>query len=309
MSTRRVTIVDTGTNSTRMLIADVEGSIIKEVSRDTQITRLGEGVQEHGRLSPEAMRRVERCFSGYRKISRYLESDDELLLATSSVRDAANGEAFIASLAKGAGFDYRILSGEQEAGLAFAGASIGQPEEVRLMLVDAGGGSTEIAAGSGGVADYTVSINLGCVRLKETMLSRDPPDPAEMDAAAAHIQLLLRQALDVNRLGEPNRVLAVAGTATSLAAIDLGLEEYDRERIHGHVMGRDRLQELTYKLAAMKVSERRKMTTLEKGRADVIVAGALILTGVMVSAGVDEIIISENDLLDGAALRYARREL
>ncbi|HDZ59809.1 MAG TPA: Ppx/GppA family phosphatase [Actinobacteria bacterium] len=309
MSTRRVTVVDTGTNSTRMLVADVEGNFLKELARDTQTTRLGEGVQEHGRLSESAMRRVERCFSGFRKKSRFLESDYNLLLATSSVRDAINGEEFIASLAKRAAFDCRILTGEQEAGLAFAGASIGQPQEARLLMMDVGGGSTEVAAGSGGKADYAVSLDLGCVRLKETMLSQDPPEPAEMDAAAAHVQGLLRQAVDIKRLGRPDQALAVAGTATSLAAIDLGLEVYDREQIHGHVMGRERLGEITSRLAAMKPGERRKMAALAKGRADVIVAGALILTGVMESAGIGEIMISENDLLDGAALRYAGGEL
>jgi len=302
-------VVDTGTNSTRMLVADVEGPHFREVARRTQVTRLGEGVAGSGRLSDSAMKRVEQCFRGYQKLISYLGAQDNLLLATSSVRDAANGEDFIASLARWADFDHRILSGEQEAALTFSGASIGMPAAERMMVMDVGGGSTEVAAGSGGEADYSVSLDLGCVRLTESMLKHDPPEPAELSAAAAHTELVLGRGLDRDRVGKSQRAVAVAGTATSLAAIDLGLEEYDREKVHGHLMDKGTIESHLSMLAKQTSEERRRIPTLEEGRADVIVAGAMILAGVMTITGAEEIYISEKDLLDGAAIRYVRREL
>lgn len=304
---RRVAVVDTGTNSTRLLVVDIEAGQLRELERRTEITRLGEGVAATGRLSPEAMERVRRCFDGYAKITAYLEAVDTLLLATSSVRDAADGKQFIESLAKGAVYDYRVLSGTQEAELAFVGATIGQPSDLRLLVADIGGGSTELAAGINGEVEEVASLDLGCVRLNERFLHSDPPMEEERNTVKKHVHTLLKEHEEV--FTDIDRLIGVAGTVTSLAALDLGLGEYDRGLVHGHVLLVENIERITATLAEMTAAERKRYGTLEPGRADVIVAGALILQELMGIAGAGELFVSENDILDGAALRYWQREL
>lgn len=306
---RRVAIVDTGTNSTRLLVADVEGETLREVVRKTRITRLGEGVAAAGVLQQRAKERVRSVFDGYRKITAYLEAEDTLLLATSSIRDTADGEVFIAGLARKAAFDYRILTGSQEAELAFTGASIGQPCGRRMVVADIGGGSTELAAGSDGQARRAVSLDIGCVRLSERFLRSDPPGADELRAAAGLVDRMLSESAAGIFTGA-ELCIGVAGTVTSLAAMDLGLEQYDRDLVHGHVLSTIAVKELTSTLAARTVAElRRDYTVLEAGRADVILAGALILERLLDHAGAEEIIVSENDILDGAAIRYRQHKL
>ncbi len=305
---RRVAVVDTGTNSTRLLVADIEGGNLLEVARETQITRLGQGVERNGRLDPQAKERVERCFAGYRKLTAYLEAEDTLLLATSSVRDAADGEEFIAALARKAAYDYRILSGAREAELSFTGASIGQPPDAVLLVADIGGGSTELARGKGGEAGDAFSLEIGCVRLTESLLTSDPPLPEELKAAARLVEEKL-DSLAHGFLAGFDGLIGVAGSVTALAALDLGLERYDRELVHGHLLTGKAVRRLLGELAAATAAERRSYPVLEAGRADVIVAGALILDRLLERSGAGEIQVSENDILDGAALRYSQHRL
>lgn len=304
---RRVAVVDTGTNSTRLLVADIDAGELKEVARRTEITRLGEGVEARGWLNDAAKARVRNCFEAYSRLTTYLEAEDLLLLATSSVRDAADGEEFVASLAKKASYDYRILTGEQEAALAFEGAVIGQPENIRLLVADIGGGSTELAVGSATAVEAAVSIDIGCVRMKEKYLLQDPPETVEMDALAGEVdELLTRHAGMFEAL---DRLIGVAGTVTSLAALNLGLSQYDREQVHGHRLSGQAINRLVDTLAGMPAAEREEYGVLEAGRADVIVAGGIILQRLLLLAGVGEIVVSENDILDGAALSYRQRKL
>lgn len=305
---RRVAVVDTGTNSTRLMVADYDEGRLKEVVRKTAVTRLGEGVSGSGCLSAEAMDRVRSCFLSYRDVINSLKAEAAIVLATSSVRDASNGEEFIASLAREGTMEYRILSGGEEAKLSFAGASMGQPENMRITMVDVGGGSTEIASGIAGEADYSVSLDLGCVRLTERYLADDPPHPDQLQKAEHHVREMLAQEVEFDGPEGPGRMVAVAGTATSLAALDMGLEVYDRDAVHGHIISTTRMNELYMQLAGM-TNDRRVELNMPPGRADIIVAGTLILLNIAAGAGAEEVQVSEKDILDGAALVLIREEL
>lgn len=306
---RRVAVIDTGTNSTRLLVADIEDRRLKELARHSEITRLGEGVDSTAVLSEAAMARVRAVFAGYQKITSDLEADDRFILATSSVRDAANGEDFIAGLARHAAFEYRILEGRQEAELSFTGAILDTSSSERVMLVDVGGGSTEVVVGGIGEIRYVASMNLGCVRLTEKLFGGGRIDASAIASATGYIDERLRSELDRAELADTSKAVAVAGSATSLAAYDLGLSVYDRAKVHGHRLVRDRLDQMLFALAGMTMKQRLKISILQTGRADVIVAGALLLQRIMDYAGLSELVVSEKDILDGAAMWIVEHRL
>lgn len=299
----KVAVIDTGTNSTRLLIARVAGGEFHELARLTTVTRLGEGVDAAGRLAPAARERVRRCVSDYAAVVAAHEVGRTQILATSSVREAADGEQFMAELARRHHFSYRILAGDEEARLSFTGATLrlGRGAK-RTMLVDIGGGSTEIATGSGGRVDFACSMPIGCVRLSERFIQHDPPEAAELADAAGYIDRELAGAIDRGRLGAVDLAVAVAGTVTSLAAIDLGLALYDRDAVHGHLLLREAVERLLDRLARLDLPGRLAIPTVEPGRADVIVAGALIASRVMEYTGTAALAVSETDIMDAAAL-------
>ncbi|MFA6000736.1 MAG: Ppx/GppA phosphatase family protein [Thermoleophilia bacterium] len=299
---KRIAVIDTGTNSTRLLIADVEYRSVKELDRMTTITRLGEGVDRTGRLNREAKERVLACISHYASIISQYEPLTTHIIATSSVRDAEDGEDFIKEIANLHSYDYRILSGEEEARLSFSGATFSTSQEQKTLLFDVGGGSTEIVAGKGADIEFVCSMRLGCVRLKERFLGSDPASVDEIQKASGFIDGILADSLDPGRISGIECGYGVAGTVTTLAAIDLGLKTYDRELVHGHEMTAGKVEELFSGLAALPVVKRMEDSTMEKGRADVIVAGALIVTRLLRYAGLQSFLVSERDILDGAAL-------
>ncbi len=307
----RVAVIDTGTNSTRLLVADVSNGMVDELDRRTRVTRLGEGVDRSGHLEGPAKDRVRQCVSGYAEVIEKLGAERAIIIATSSVRDAANGGQFLAELARshssqGRTFSYRILSGNQEAALSFKGSTMETDPSLRVLLFDIGGGSTEVAAGSGGNVEYARSLRLGCVRLSERMLKSDPPAAGELAAAAAYIDALFDSEIDRQAVSVPDLAMGVAGTITALAAIDLGLEVYDRARVHCHRLTRGCVDSWLSKLAAMTVAEKMDcFPTMEPGRADVIVGGALIASRLLRYTGVEEFAVSERDILDGAAVALA----
>jgi exopolyphosphatase/guanosine-5'-triphosphate,3'-diphosphate pyrophosphatase len=278
----RVAAVDLGTNSTRLLVADANGTL-DEVARRLVITRLGEGVDERGILLPTAIARVRNVLVDYRREAEALGAERTLCIATSAVRDAENGEAFLGEIEWSYGFATRLLSGEEEAEMTLRG--IGAVEPGTLVL-DIGGGSTEVQVTG---TDVRTSLDVGCVRLTERV-------GEDAEAVRAHVRTLLPEA-------RPARAVGVAGTVTTLAALDLGLAEYDPERTHGHVLTRQTVEELTARLAAMTVEER--AAVMEPGRASVIVAGAAILAEVLAVYALDAIRASERDILHGAALAAA----
>jgi exopolyphosphatase/guanosine-5'-triphosphate,3'-diphosphate pyrophosphatase len=294
----RVAAVDLGTNSTRLLIADVEGEQLSEIERRLTITRLGEGVDSRRRLLPLPIARVRNCLSDFRREIESHGIDRTLAIATSAVRDAENGEAFLGEIEWSYGFATRLLDGAAEAAMMARGVAAGRPALDDTLLVDIGGGSTELVACARGEVFSSTSMDVGCVRVTERFLVSDPPKPEELVAAAAAVRALLPGSNATSAIG-------VAGTITTLAALDLGLEEYDPERTHGHRIARAAVAEQLDRLAGMTLAERLDVPGIEPGRAPVIVAGLVILREVLDAYGLDEIEASERDILHGAALAAA----
>ena len=291
----RVAAIDLGTNTTRLLVADVADGRVGEVSRRTTITRLGEGVDTRHKLLPLPIARVRNCLSDYRRELESLDAERALLVATSAVRDADNGEAFLGEIEWSYGFTTRLLTGEEEAELTVRG--VGEAGKSALV-VDIGGGSTELIGGG-----YGISTELGSVRLTERFLPSDPPTEDELDALGTAARSAL--AAEVPETLTARRGIGVAGTITSLAALDLGLVEYDRKRVHGHRLGDAAVRAQLERLAALPLAERRRVPGLEPERAPVIVAGAVILREVMRHFGLASIEASERDILYGIALEAA----
>ena len=295
----RVGAVDLGTNSTRLLVADVDGAAVTEVVRRLAITRLGEGVDEAHELLPAAVARVHAVLDGYAREAADLGAEHVLAVATSAVRDASNGPAFLDGLESRYGWATRLLDGEQEAETTFLGVTSGRNAlEPDTLLVDIGGGSTELLVGGPGGVSFAVSLQAGCVRLTERFLASDPPVLQELEAAAAHVRMLL-PALSADA------AIGVAGTITTVAAIDLGLATYDPGRIHGHRITRAAVERVLADLAALPLAGREHVRGLEPARAPVIVGGLVVLREVMERYGLGEIEASERDILHGTALAAA----
>ncbi len=282
----RVAAVDLGTNTTRLRGAAVVDGRLDEVHRETRITRLGEGVDARRRLLPVAIARVRNVLSDYRRTLESLGAERTLAVATSAVREAENGEAFLGEIEWGYGFETRLLDGNQEAELTRRGVD----PAPGTLVVDIGGGSTELV-----LDDFHTSLPMGAVRFTERY-------GEDADRCAAEARALLPQLA-------PAAAIGVAGTVTTLAALDLRLEQYDRDRVHGHVLTRDAARTHLQLLAALDVDERRKLPAMEPERAPVIVAGAAILLAVLDAYALDAIDVSERDLLDGAALTAAELSL
>ena len=299
----RVAAVDLGTNSTRLLVADVGGGTLEEVARVTKITRLGEGVDERKRLLPVPIARVRNVLTDFRREAEQLGAERTLAVATSAVRDAENGEAFLGEIEWSYGFTTRLLTGDQEAQLTFRGVSLGRDVAADTLVIDIGGGSTELVVGGPDGLRFHDSLDLGCVRLTERFLHSDPPTGEELGACAEAVRALLAQRVpgDVR----PETAIGVAGTITSLAALDLQLAEYDAEQVHGHRLSREGVHAQLDRLASVPLAERREIPALDPDRAPVIVAGAVILREALEHFGLEGLEVSEHDILDGAALEAA----
>jgi exopolyphosphatase / guanosine-5'-triphosphate,3'-diphosphate pyrophosphatase len=301
----RVGAIDLGTNSTRLLVADVDDGRISEVERDTRVTRLGEGVDERRRLLPVPVARVRNVLTDYRRLVESHDAERALAIATSAVRDAENGEAFLGEIEWSYGFATRLLTGHEEALMTFRGVTADRTLEPGTVILDVGGGSTELVLGGPDGVRWHDSLDMGSVRLTERHLLSDPPTAEELEACAAAARALLEERVPDELRRDVSAVVGVAGTITSLAALDLGLEEYDRERVHGHVLSADGLRAQLDRLAAVPVAERRTMRPLDPERAPVIVAGAVIAHETLAFFDVGELEVSERDILDGAALAAA----
>ncbi len=288
----RVAAVDLGTNSTRLLVADVSHGSVDEIARRLQITRLGEGVDQRRRLLPLPIARVRNCLTEYRRELEGLGAERTLAFGTSAVRDAENGEAFLGEIEWSYGFDTQLLSGHDEALLTFRGVTAGREVEDGTLIVDIGGGSTELVLGGADGVSFHTSLDLGCVRLTERF-------GEELEACAAYIRSALPDL-------QPGAAIGVAGTITAIAALDLGLVEYDAERVHGHRLTAGGVETQLERLAALTPDERRRVPGLEPERGPVIVAGAVILREVLAHYGLEGIEASEHDILHGAALEAAQ---
>jgi exopolyphosphatase/guanosine-5'-triphosphate,3'-diphosphate pyrophosphatase len=300
-----VAVVDMGTNSTRLLVADVEDGEVKELERISTVTRLGRGVDTSKQLATEAIEDVASAVGEYIKLYEPLEPDVVLALATSAVRDAENSGAFIAELRERFALNARILTGEEEARLTYVGAVVGRPPPDGTLVIDIGGGSTEIVVGSGREMTFHTSLQLGTVRHTERHIRTDPATATELEALAEDIRKQLFAELAAADFFEIHTGIAVAGTPTSLAAIDQELDPYDPERVHGYVLSLDAIQHMYSLLSGKSLEERLKVPGLHPGRAPTIVAGVVILIQAMRAFGLQEIEVSEHDILYGAALEAA----
>jgi exopolyphosphatase/guanosine-5'-triphosphate,3'-diphosphate pyrophosphatase len=303
----RIAVVDIGTNSTRLLIADVKhGRVQRQLARQSTVTRLGAGVDSNGRLDQEAMNRVYRTLDEYGEVMKGQQVERGVAVLTSAVRDAENGRDFAQTVAERYCLEPHVLGGDDEARLTFLGAvSDRDPADVMpTLVVDIGGGSTELVLGAGAEITFHVSTQAGVVRQSERHLHSDPPTEAEQQELADDVRGILDQAVPQERRAAAQRLIAVAGTATSLAAIAQELDPYEPERVHGYTIDRAECELILARLAAMPLEERRQVTGLHPDRAPTIVAGVLILLVVLRLFGLDEVEVSENDILRGAALEF-----
>ena len=302
----RIAVVDIGTNSTRLLLADVaaDGSIT-ELARRSEVTRLGVGVDSSGVLSDEAMERVFKTLDDYSAMIEELGgADQRRAVLTSATRDAANGAEFTRQVAERYQLDARAIPGEQEAQLSFLGATSGRdPDDgSQIVVVDIGGGSTELIIGHGRTVGFHVSTQLGVVRQSERHIANDPPTTAEIAELKAEIDEVLAAGVPQAEREHVTTIVAVAGTATSMAAIDLELEPYDPDAVHGYRVSLERCREIAARMASMPESERREVAGLHPDRAPTILAGTQILVRVIEAFGLDAVEVSEHDILYGVAL-------
>jgi exopolyphosphatase/guanosine-5'-triphosphate,3'-diphosphate pyrophosphatase len=304
----RVAVVDVGSNSTRLLVAEVDAraGAVEELVRRSTVTRLGEGVDASGSLSEHAVARVLETLAGYRREIDEQAPDASTAVLTSAVRDAANGAAFARGLSEQFGLDARVLSGEQEAQLTYLGAMSGRADSAGpTVVIDIGGGSTEFTIGVGERPRFHVSLPAGVVRMSERHIHSDPPGRAELENLARDSRETFAAGIPARQRAQVRYALAVGGTATSGAAIDQRLDPYDPTRVHGYRLSRSAAEMLLSRLAAMSERERRAMSGLHPDRAPTIVAGMILLLEALGVFGLADVEVSEHDILHGAALRLA----
>jgi exopolyphosphatase / guanosine-5'-triphosphate,3'-diphosphate pyrophosphatase len=319
----RVAVVDIGTNSTRLLVADVtEDGDLTERERRTKVTRLGDRLGETGVLGEDAMGRVLGTVREYQAVIDEHGVERAVAVLTSAVRDAANGEDFLARVrahgggldappcTQGAGLDARVIAGDEEARLTFRGATSERAprDATPTLVIDVGGGSTELVVGSGDQVRFHVSTQAGVVRHTERHLATDPPTAAELRSLADDVRETYTEAVprDVRRTARA--AIAVAGTATSLGAIDLDLEHYSPRRVHGHVVSVTACRRILERLAALPEEQRREVRGLHPDRAPTIVAGVVMIIEALELFGLDSTAVSDHDILRGAALDVVHRD-
>ena len=302
----RVAAVDVGTNSVRLLVAERRGEALEPVERLMTITRLGAGVDATGHLDDAALERTLSCLGTYAQRWGELGADRVRISATSAVRDATDRDRFFNGVRQRTGVAAEVLSGEQEARAAFRGATADVAGRAPFLVLDIGGGSTEFILGTAGPEAMT-SRQLGCVRLTERAIATDPPSSEDLSAAAAVIDAELAAVEQVVPCRTARTLVAVAGTATTVAALHLGLPEYQADAIHGTRVPAAEVARIADELAGLTSPQRAALGPMAAGREDVIVAGAMILRRVVERFGFSDVLVSEADILDGLALELAEQ--
>ena len=308
----RVGVVDLGTNTCRLFLADVDDGLVRQDERLTTVVRLGQGVDQTGRLHPDAAARTHACIAGYAPRLEAYGPARRLLIATSVLRDAGDGRQFLVALKYDFGLPWRILSGQEEGTLAFRGGTSwlagGDSPVVAdpLLLVDIGGGSTEFAVGSAGEPPpFVRSLDIGVVRLTERFFRHDPPEAAEIAALTGHVAAAIADAVSAELRAAVRGAVGVAGTYTTLVATKLGMTEYDARLVQGHRLALADIDAAIARFAALTSAERGRLPGIQPGREDVILAGALIAREACAAFGLEDVRVSEADLLEGAALALA----
>jgi exopolyphosphatase/guanosine-5'-triphosphate,3'-diphosphate pyrophosphatase len=296
-------VIDVGTNSARLLVADVASGKVTPVERRSRVTRLGRGVDLSGRLSAEAIEDACAAIGDYVTAYQELGAETVDAIATSAVRDAENGSAFVAELRERFALSARVLDGEEEARLTYLGATAERAPTAPTLVVDIGGGSTELIVGTGDEISFHASLQAGVVRHSERHISSDPPTAIELESLAADVRGLIETAVGSGI--EARAGIAVAGTPTSLAAVEMGLEPYDPARVHGHVLSLPSIQRMLSQLASTPLSQRVEIPGMHPDRAPTVVAGVVILVETMRAFGLEQIEASEHDILYGTAISAA----
>ena len=301
----RVAAVDCGTNSVRLLVADVEGTAKTDVHREMRVVRLGQGVDRTGVLAPEALERTRVALVDYAATCRELGVEAVRMVATSATRDAANRDDFVTLVRTALGVTPEVVSGAEEAALSFDGATRGlDPADGPYLVVDIGGGSTEFVLGSSGV-QAALSVDVGCVRLTERHLAGDPPTAGQVASARADVERALDRVLDAVPAATARTAVGLAGSVTTVAALALALAAYDAEAIHLSRLSAAQVRDVTERLLAMTRAERAALPVMHPGRVDVIGAGALVLLAAVDRLDLPEVLVSEADILDGIAWSVA----
>ena len=297
----RVAAIDCGTNSIRLLIADVQGDNFREVNRDMEIVRLGQGVDQTGAFHPDAIARTLAAVDKYASEIARRGVEKIRFCATSATRDASNRDLFIEGVKQRLGVAPEVISGEEEAKLSFAGATKDLPDSLApYLVVDIGGGSTEFVIGHRAV-ESAKSVNIGCVRMSERHFKSDPATELEIESARRDIQLAIAEAAKVVDIKAAKSLVAVAGTATTVAAAALQLSQYDRYAIHLSRISAEQTAQVSEMFLKMNREERAALGYMHPGRVDVIGAGSLVLAEIVKAVGAKEFIACESDILDGIA--------
>lgn len=307
----RIAVVDVGTNTTRLYVADVvDGQVTAELTRISRVTRLGAGVDASGRLAADALEREYAVLEDYHGLIEKAGPQKAIAVMTSAVRDAANGGEFAADVADRFGLDVHVISGDEEAQLTYLGATdqLDQdPDGPPTLVFDIGGGSTELVIGHGQRVDFHVSTQAGVVRQADRHIHSDPPTPEELTAVAEDVRAVLDAAVPAQFRVHPDRALGVAGTPTSLAAIAQDLDPYDPKRVHGYRLSAAERDAIFERLSAMPHEQRRQVRGLHPDRAIAILPGIVILREIMNLFELESVEVSEHDILRGAALYYTSR--
>jgi exopolyphosphatase/guanosine-5'-triphosphate,3'-diphosphate pyrophosphatase len=301
----RVAVVDIGTNSTRLLVADVDqGRVTAERERRSNVTRLGAGVDADGSLRDDAIERVFATLDDFREVLDREQVDKAVAVLTSAVRDAANGQEFADAVQDRYGIEPHILTGDQEAQLTFLGATSERDADDRAptLVIDIGGGSTELVIGAAQKVSFHVSTQAGVVRQGERHVHSDPPTEQELAELSQDVRAIIADGVPEQYRAAVQRAIAVAGTATQLAAISQRLDPYDPEKVHGFVLTASECDRIRERLGPLPLAQRREVVGLDPARAPTIVPGVLILGEVMSLFGLSEVEVSEHDILRGAAL-------
>ena len=297
----RVAALDCGTNSLRLLVADVDGRAKADVHREMRVVRLGEGVDRTGELSPAAIERTRRVLTDYAATCRQLGVEATRMVATSATRDARNRADFTGMVQEVLGVAPEVVSGQEEAALSFDGATRAlDPAQGPFLVMDIGGGSTEFVLGAAAV-EAALSVDVGCVRLTERHLVADPPTSEQVRAAQADLAEALDRVLEAVPTGRARTAVGLAGSVTTVAALALGLPSYDPERIHLSRITARQVREVTRSLLAQTREQRAALPVMHPGRVDVIAAGALVLCAAVERLQLPEVLVSEADILDGIA--------
>jgi exopolyphosphatase/guanosine-5'-triphosphate,3'-diphosphate pyrophosphatase len=296
----RVAAIDCGTNSIRLLVADVDSGGLTDVVRTMEIVRLGEGVDRTGELAPAAIERTRKALESYARTIASTGAERVRMVATSASRDASNADEFRAMVRSVLGQEPEVISGDQEAELSFTGAVRGLPAEGPYLVVDIGGGSTEFVLGTSTV-DAARSVDVGCVRLTERHLHDDPPTRQQIAAAEADIRAAVAAVRETVPVSNARTLVGLAGSVTTVTALALGLTEYDPARIHHARISAEQVADVTSMLLGATHAERAALPVVHPGRVDVIGAGALVLRVLMEEVGATEVLASEHDILDGIA--------